>query len=91
MKKELDLCTGWDKFIDGTSKILTQHGHNLVDNIDDADIELYLGQPSMKVAPSMSPNIVFTMYESSLLPDSWVDSLNKPKSDGKEEEIWRLS
>lgn len=68
--------TGWGKFIQGTFQYLQDYGYKMVDSIEEADIELFLGQPPLKIFPSMSPNIIFTMYEASKLPDSWVNALN---------------
>lgn len=68
--------TGWGKFIEYTFQYLKDYGYEMVDSIEEADIELFLGQPPLKIFPSMSPNIIFTMYEASKLPDSWVNALN---------------
>ncbi len=68
--------TGWGKFIEHTFQYLQDYGYEMVESIEEADIELFLGQPTLKLHPSMSPNATFTMYESSRLPQSWVDSLN---------------
>lgn len=68
--------TGWGKFIEYTFRYLQDYGYTIVDSIEEADLELFLGQPPLKIFPSMSPNVIFTMYEASKLPQSWVDSLN---------------
>lgn len=73
---EPNQSTGWGKFINKTFQYLQDFGYEIVDSIEEADVELFLGQPPLKIFPSMAPNITLTMYEASKLPQSWVDSLN---------------
>lgn len=68
--------TGWGKFIEHTFQYLQDYGYEMVKSIEEADVELFLGQPPLKIFPSMTPNAMFTMYEASKPPESWVDSLN---------------
>lgn len=76
----IGLSSGWGHFIKLTHQkikdIGSQYDLYLVDDVKDADIELFIGQPFNKTYPSMSPNTFYTMTETTGLPKSWVSTFN---------------
>lgn len=79
VKKEgldADITGGWGHFIRMTESALIESGIELVDSVKDADIELHVGQPILYKKPQMHPSIMFTMTETTGLPNYWKNTLN---------------
>lgn len=51
--------------------------YQFVDEPHDADIELFVGQPTVMRQPLMTPNLIYSMYEKYVLPPYWVDAYKK--------------
>lgn len=73
---DADTTGGWGHFIRLTESALIESGIELVDSVDEADIELHVGQPHLYKKPQMYPSIMFTMIETTGLPNYWKDTLD---------------
>jgi len=76
-KSRENTTCGWGRLISTMRNLLVNNGFELVGNPQEADLELFVGQPLLYLYPQVHPAIILTMYESTLLPKLWVDSINK--------------
>ncbi len=76
-KTDVRTDCGWGRLVDIVRKLLVDSGYSLVNSPEEADLELFVGQPPLYLEPQLHPAIILTMYESTILPKLWVDSINK--------------